>query len=93
MFYNEYLNRLELELFHENYSDEIINSIDDKIALDNIKILQNHNCDFINDLIVNYLEIFFKNSNILETRLKLLKNELGEDYLKIIEGNMNLLID
>jgi len=92
MFYDKYLTEEEKELMKQNYSS-IINGIDNDNALKIIDILKDHKCDFINDLIINYLEIFLVKPKVFETRLTTLKEELGQTYMNIIENNLNLLVD
>lgn len=92
MFYDNYLNAEEQELIKENYSTSLYN-IDNENAILVVDILNKHNCKFINDLIINYLEIFFKKPYIIDTKLSILNQELGEKYMDIIEENLNLLID
>jgi len=92
MFYDKYINEEEKELVTENYY-AVLNVIDNENALKIIAILENNGCNFVNDLITNYMEIFMLKPYIIETKLKILKNELGNSYMNVIESNLNLLVE
>jgi len=92
MFYDNFLTMEEKVLMKDNYSS-VLECIDNNNALIIIEILKEHKCDFLNDLIINYLEIFLVKPKIFETRLMTLKEEIGESYMNIIKNNLNLLVD
>ena len=92
MFYDNFLTNDEKTLMKDNYIS-ILECIDNDNALKIIEILKEFECDFINDLIINYLEIFLVNPKVFETRLMTLKEELGQAHMNVIKNNLNLLVD
>ena len=54
-------------------------------------ILKKYNFYFINDIILNYIEIFELDTKLLEEKLNILKEELGDNYIYIIGNNMRYL--
>lgn len=91
MILEKYLDSFYLELVYDNYKEEYINSIDitnfDKVY----RFLQERGFYFINDIILNYLELFELDVDNIEKSLQELENELGPNYIHEIGTDMTLL--
>ena len=54
-------------------------------------MLKKYNFDYIEDIILGYLEMFELNNDIVEKKINNLKKILGEDYKDIIGKDMTYL--
>ena len=82
----------EKDAILEKFDDDFIRAVieNKQLVLENYQIFQKYNFTDINEIACYYLPII-NDSKYLETRLKLLIAELGEDYLTRIGENMDLL--
>ncbi len=91
MILEKYLDSCYLELVYDNYKEEYINGLDvnnfDKVY----RFLQEKGFYFINDIILNYLELFELAIEDIEKSLQELERELGSNYIYEIGKNMTLL--
>ena len=91
MFLDKYLNNTYIDLVYDNYDEEYINSLDE----DNFKkvylLLKSYNFYFIEDIILNYLELFEIEVKYLEQAILDIKALLGDDFVKQIGQHMNLI--
>ncbi|MDO4963042.1 MAG: hypothetical protein Q4E75_02980, partial [bacterium] len=75
----------------DNYKIEYIDTLDE----DNFKEIYNlfkiNNFYFIEDIILNYLEIFNMDYEDVKTKLENLKKTLGDNFVYIIGNNMKYL--
>ncbi len=93
MFLEKYVNNIYLDLIYDNYNKEYLNTLDEENFNRIYNILKNNNFYFIDDIILNYLELFEANPDYLIESLDYLKNKYGSNYVKIIGNNMNILND
>ena len=86
-----YLSDFKYQMFFEHYSDMYINSFD----LDNfIKVytyLENVGFDFIDDIIINYAEIFKLSVWDIYESLKRISKKYGPNYIDRISKDMRIL--
>lgn len=75
----------------EKYSIDIITSIDKQNMIDIIRFLQKENCDFIEDLIEDYLDIFTIPYQEFLSKYQRLNEKYNNNYLKLASEDMNLL--
>ncbi len=75
----------------EKYSIDIITSIDKQNMIDIIRFLQKENCDFIEDLIEDYLDIFTVPYQEFLSKYQRLNEKYNNNYLKLASEDMNLL--
>lgn len=91
MVYNNYLDEDYLEELYENHDLNYLKSIDK----DNFKIiydlLKKYNFDYIEDIILKYLDIFELDYKIVENKINNLIKVLGTNYVDIISQNLNYL--
>jgi len=96
MFLENYLDDTYYDLVLDNYKYEYLENIDQ----DNFKlvydILAKYNFDYIEDIILNYIELFELEPSYVEDSIKELIYKLGDNYVRIIGNDMRyftLIID
>ena len=91
MFLEKYLNTTYLELVYSNYEYDYLNSLDknnfNKIYL----LLKENDFYFINDIILNYLELFEIDYKYVKKALLDIKNIFGDNYIKYLGNNMTII--
>ena len=91
MFLNKYINEFYLNLIYDNYEEDFINSLDEENFIKISNLFKNNNFYFINDIYLNYLEIFNLDYEEVFNKLEILKNKLGNNYNYIIGNDMRYL--
>ena len=96
MFLDNYLDDTYYDLVLDNYKYEYLENIDQ----DNFKlvydILVKYKFDYIEDIILNYIELFELEPGYVEDSIKELIDKLGDNYVRIIGNDMRyftLIID
>ena len=96
MFLENYLDDTYYDLVLDNYKYEYLENIDK----DNFKlvydILVKYKFDYIEDIILNYIELFELEPSYVEDSIKELIDKLGDNYVRIIGNDMRyftLIID
>lgn len=96
MFLENYLDDTYYDLVLDNYKYEYLENIDQ----DNFKlvydILAKYKFDYIEDIILNYIELFELEPSYVEDSIKELIYKLGDNYVRIIGNDMRyftLIID
>ena len=91
MFLDKYLNNTYLNILYDNYEEFFIESLDEKNFKKVYNILKNNNFNYINDIIINYLELFTIEPKYVFNALIDIKNILGKDYVNMIGNDMTIL--
>ena len=91
MFLDKYINSTYLDLIYDNYDIEYINLLDEDNFEKVYLLLKNYNFYFIDDIILNYLELFEIDVKYLQLAILDIKNILGNDFVKQIGQNMILI--
>lgn len=91
MFIDKYLNSVYLDIFYNNYNLSYIRSFDEASFLKIYNLLREKGFYFIDDIILNYFEIFELDEISLRKALIFLEGVYGTDYVSIIGKNMTLL--
>ena len=91
MFLAKYLNSTYLDLVYSNYDEEYLNLLDEDNFNKVYMLLKNNNFYFIDDIILNYLEIFEIEEKYVELAISDIKLELGVDFVAQIGKNMTLI--
>lgn len=91
MFLNKYINEFYLNLIYDNYEEDFINSLDEENFIKISNLFKNNNFYFINDIYLNYLEIFNLDYEEVFNKLEILKNKLGNNYNYVIGNDMRYL--
>lgn len=91
MFYDKYLDEYYLEELYQNYDLNFLKSVD-KENFDKIyNLFKNYKFDYIEDIILGYLDIFTLNDNVVKKKIEALKKALGDNYIDIIGEDMSYL--
>ena len=91
MFLNKYLDEFYYNLLLDTYEEEYLNDLDENNFIKIYNLLNEHNVYFINDIILNYIEIFFMEVQMVQEGLVTLKEKLGDNYINIIGNDMKYL--
>ncbi len=91
MFLEKYLDEFYYNMVLDNYEYEYLKTLDEDNFKEVYNLLMKYNFYFINDIILNYIEIFELDTKLLEEKLNILKEELGDNYIYIIGNNMRYL--
>ena len=91
MFLEKYLDEFYYNMVLDNYEYEYLKTLDEDNFKEVYNLLKKYNFYFINDIILNYIEIFELDTKLLEEKINILKEELGDNYLYIIGNNMRYL--
>ena len=91
MFYDKYLDDYYLNELFNNYDINYLRSIDQNNFESVYQVLKKYNFYFIEDIIEEYLEIFEMDKNIVEKKILILKDRLGDDYVNIIGNDLSYL--
>lgn len=91
MFYNKYLDDYYINEIFNNYDINFLRSIDEEQFISVYNIFKKYNFDYIEDIIENYLELFTMDSNIVEEKILLLKDKLGDNFVNLIGEDMTYL--
>lgn len=91
MFLRNYLNDFNYGLLYSNYEEEYLESLDEDHFRKVYSLFCKYNFYFLNDIIVNYLEIFELAVSKIETTIFKLRNMLGDKFVYIIGNDMRYL--
>lgn len=91
MFLDKYLNETKLKLLYNVYEEQYIKELDEENFKNIYELFKKYNFYFIDDIILNYLEIFEKDPNYVEIKILELIKQLGEKYIYIIGNDMRYL--
>lgn len=92
MFLNKYLDSTYLDLLYSNYEENYINLLDEENFNNVYMLLKKYNFYFINDIILNHLELFEIEEKNIQFAINDIKLVLGDDFVEQIGKNM-ILID
>lgn len=87
----QYLDSVKQELIREVYDEEFLRSIDSENFLEVYRIFEKYGFYFIDDIILNDLELFLEDPSKIESGILKLKEELGPDFVKKIGIDMRYL--
>ena len=91
MFLEKYLDEFYYNMVLDNYEYEYLKTLNEDNFKEVYNLLKKYNFYFINDIILNYIEIFELDTKLLEEKINVLKEELGANYIYIIGNNMRYL--
>lgn len=91
MFIHKYIDDFYFGLIMLNYDLEYLNNLDESNFIKIYNLFKKYNFYFINDIILDYLEIFSMDYNIVNQNILNLKEKLGTDFVSIIGKNMTYL--
>lgn len=88
---NEILSSNKLKLLYDKYNDYYIESIDYDNLISIYSLFKKYQFYYIDDILVNYLEIFEKDYDYVEDKILELKEKLGNNFVFIIGNDMRYL--
>lgn len=91
MFLEKYLNSTYLDLVYSNYEKNYINLLDENNFNKVYLLLKSYNFYFIEDIILNYLELFEIEEKYVQLAISKLKIVMGNDIVKNIGKNMTII--
>ena len=91
MFLEQYLNKIYLDLLYDKYEEWYINSLDENKFLNIYKLFRKYEFYFIEDIIINYLEIFELEIEEVEKGILNLKEKLGNNFIVKIGNDLTYL--
>ena len=91
MFLEKYLDEFYYNMVLDNYEYEYLKTLNEDNFKEVYNLLKKYNFYFIDDIILNYIEIFELDTKLLEEKINVLKEELGDNYIYIIGNNMRYL--
>ena len=91
MFLNKYVSNVYLDMIYSNYNNDYLNSLDENNFIEIYNLFKKYNFYFINDIILNYLEIFEMSYDDVDNGIISLKEKLGDNFVYIIGNNMSYL--
>lgn len=91
MFLEKYLNPTYLHLVYNNYEDFYLKSLDEENFYKVYMLLKQNNFYFIEDIILNYLELFEIDVGYVENAILDVKSVLKEDFVNKIGKNMEII--
>jgi hypothetical protein len=91
MFLDKYLDSFYYDLVCDNYDSFYLERLDETNFRDVYNIFSKYNFYFINDIILNYIELFEMNPIDVENGILKLKEKLGNDFVYIIGSDMKYL--
>jgi len=91
MFLDKYLDNFYYDLVYDNYDSSYLEGLDENNFRDVYNIFSKYNFYFINDIILNYMELFEMEPEEIECEILKLKEKLGSNFVYIIGDDMKYL--
>ncbi len=91
MFLENYLNSTYLDLLYSNYEEKYLNSLNQENFDKIYRLLKDKNFYFIDDIVLNYLELFEIKVECINKAIVDFESVVGLDYVNYIGNNMSLL--
>ena len=91
MFLQKYLSSIYYDLVINNYDYDYLMMLDETNFGKIYNVLKKYNFYFINDIILNYIEIFFMTVEEVEKGMIKLREKLGDKFVYIIGNDMRYL--
>ncbi len=91
MFLDKFLNLTYLDLIYDNYDEKYISLLDEENFNKVYLLLKSYNFYFIDDIILNYLELFEIETKYVQLAISDIKLTIGDDFVKEIGKNMTLI--
>lgn len=91
MFYNKYLDEFYLGELLENYDLNYLKNIDQDNFESVYQMFKKYKVEFIEDIILGYLDVFTLKVDVVEEKWLKLKMVLGDNYLDLIGDDLSYL--
>ena len=91
MFLEKYLNDIYLDMIYSKYEEWYLSKLDENKFLEIYNLFKKYGFYFVDDIIINYLELFEYDKETLEKGIISLKDNLGENFVFKIGNDLSLL--
>ena len=91
MFLKKYLSESKFNLLLDTYEEFYLNDLDETNFIEIYNLFKKYNFYFVDDIILNYLEIFSMEPMEVEEKILELKDKLGDKFNYIIGIDMRYL--
>ena len=91
MFIEKYLSAFNYQQLLEKYDYDFLNCLKEDDFLKIYSLFIKYKFYFVEDIIVNYYEIFMQDEHFVEKQILSLKEKLGDYYNYIIGNNLTYL--
>ena len=91
MFLKKYLSESKFNLLLDTYEVFYLNDLDENNFIEIYNLFKKYNFYFVDDIILNYLEIFSMEPMEVEEKILELKDKLGDKFNYIIGIDMRYL--
>lgn len=91
MFIQNYISENKFKMLCTTYEENYIKNLDYKKFIEIYNLFVEYKFYFIDDIILNYLEIFQMNINDVRNAITKLQEQLGKDFVYIIGSDMRYL--
>ena len=91
MFLNKYLDNFYYDMLYDNYDSSYLEGLDESNFVAVYNVFNKYNFYFINDIILNYIELFEMNCSDVESGILRLRDKLGYDFVFVIGNDMKYL--
>ena len=91
MFLEKYLDDFYYNMVVDNYDYSYLEGLDEDNFKEIYKLLKEYHFYYINDIILNYIEIFSLDKEEVEQKIKELKEKFGNNYEYLIGDDMRAL--
>lgn len=88
MFLEKYVSSLYMDIIYSNYDEDYINSLNEENFIKIYNLFKEYEFYFINDIILNYLELFEMDYINVKVGIINLKEKLGDNFVQIIGNDM-----
>ena len=88
MFLHKYLDNFYYDLVYDNYESSYLESLDENNFVSVYNVFGKYNFYFINDIILNYMELFEMDPVDVEKGILKLRSKLGDNFVYIIGNDM-----
>lgn len=91
MLLEKYLDDFYYNMVVDNYDYSYLEGLDEDNFKEIYKLLKEYHFYYINDIILNYIEIFSLDKEEVEQKIKELKEKFGNNYVYLIGDDMRAL--
>ena len=91
MFLYKYLDNYYYDLVYDTYESSYLESLNENNFINVYNVFSKYNFYFINDIILNYMELFEMDPVEVENGILKLKEKLGNDFVYIIGNDIKYL--
>ena len=91
MFLEKYLDDFYYNMVVDHYDYSYLEGLDEDNFKEIYKLLKEYHFYYINDIVLNYIEIFSLDKEEVEQKIKELKEKFGNNYVYLIGDDMRAL--